>query len=205
MDVLCDDAAAAHRHARSALETGAKSTTPQSLFSGAFALGVAHRLNAAWDESLAGLEEALRAATSGANRMFEGGVRAELAKALLGRGELDRAEQQAHTAVTVARMQHCRYDEVQANLALAHTQLRRADAAALARAEQALVRAQELIDETGARACQPEVHECRAHLAWLRGDAPAARHEIAEARRLYTEMGSTAQTERLAKEMDGYA
>lgn len=55
IDVLCDDAAAAHRHARSALETGAKSTTPQSLFSGAFALGVAHRLNAAWDESLAGL------------------------------------------------------------------------------------------------------------------------------------------------------
>ncbi len=45
----------------------------------------------------------------------------------------------------------------------------------------------------------------RGAAARRRTDAPAARHEIAEARRLYTEMGSTAQTERLAKEMDGYA
>jgi hypothetical protein len=71
-------------------------------------------------------------------RRFEGFVRAELAEAFLGRSELDRAEQQAHAAVTVAERQHCRYDEARANLALAHTQLRRADAAALARAEQAL-------------------------------------------------------------------
>ena len=201
VDVLRDDAAAARSHARSALETGAKSTTPQSLFVGPFALGIAHRLDAAWDESIAMLEEALRGATSGANRMFEGWVRAELVKTLLGRGELDRAEQEAHTAVTVARTQHCRYDEARANLALAHTQFRRADAAALARAEQALARAQELIDEIGARVFQPEVHECRAHLARLRGDALAAQREIEEARRLYAEMGATAQAERLAKEI----
>ncbi len=43
------------------------------------------------------------------------------------------------------------------------------------------------------------------HLARLRGDAPAARREIEEARRCYAEMGATAQTERLAKELDGYA
>jgi hypothetical protein len=182
------------------MDTGAKSTTPQSLFVGSLALGVAHRLDTAWEESLARLEEALRGAASGSNRMMEAWVRAELARALLGHGELERAEQEAHTPVAVAQTQHCRYDEVRANIALAHTQLRRADAAALARAEQALVRAQELIDETRAQAFQPEVHECRAHLARLRGDAPAARHEIAEARRLYTEMGSTEQTERLAKD-----
>ena len=41
---------------------------------------------------------------------------------------------------------------------------------------------------------------CRAHLARLRGDAPAAQRETAEARRLYTEMGATAQTERLAQD-----
>ena len=200
VDVLRGDAAAAHRHARSALDTGAKSTTPQSLFIGPFVLGVAHRVDTAWDESVALLEEALRMATSGSNRQFEGRVRAELVTALLGRGDLDQAEQEAHTAVTVARMQHSRCDEVWANLALAHTQLRRADAAALARAEQALVRAQALIDETGARAFQPEVHECRAHLARLRGDAMTVRGEIEAARRLYAEMGATAQAERLAKD-----
>jgi ATP/maltotriose-dependent transcriptional regulator MalT len=201
VDVLCDDAAAAHSRAHAALETGAKSTTPQSLFIGPFILGVAHRLSSAWDESIATLEEALHGATSGTNRMFEGYVRAELVKALLGRGELDRAEQEAHAALEVSHTQHCRYDEVRANLALARTQLRRADAPALARAEQALVRAQQLIDETDAQAHQPEVHECRAHLARRRGDAPAARRETEEARRLYADMGATPQAERLAREL----
>ena len=64
-----------------------------------------------------------------------------------------------------------------------------------------LVRAQELIDETGAQAYQPEVHECRAHLARLRGAAPIARCEIEEARRLYTAMGAAAQVERLTREL----
>jgi hypothetical protein len=159
---------------------------------------VAHRLDGAWDASIARLEEALRSATSGSNRMFEAYVRAELVTALLGRGDLD---QEAHMAMTVAWTQHCRYDEVRAQLALAHTQLRRGDTAALARVEQALVRAQALIDEIAARAFQPEVHECRARLARLRGDAPVARRELEEARRLRTAMGTTAQAERLAKEL----
>ena len=146
------------------------------------------------------LEEALRFAISSSNRMFEAWVRAELSKAFLGRGELDRAEREAHTAVTVAHTKHCRYDEARAHLALAHTQLRRGDAAALIRAEQALVRAQGLIDATGAHAHQPEVHECRAHLSRLRGDAPTARQAIAEAQRLYAAMGATAQIERLTKD-----
>jgi class 3 adenylate cyclase/tetratricopeptide (TPR) repeat protein len=200
VDVSCADAAAARDHARRALETAEKSATPQARMVGLILLGIAHRLNSQWDESVAVLEEALRAATSGANRMVEGWVRAELAKALLGRGDLDRAEHEAQTGITVARAQHSRCDEIRAHLALAHTQLRRADAAAVARTERALVRAQELIDETSAQAYQPEVHECRAHLARLRGDALAARRELAEARRLYAEMGATAQVERLAKE-----
>ena len=194
------DAVAACDHARRALEMAEKSATPQARMVGLIVLGIAHRLNSQWDESVTVLEEALRAATSGVNRLIEGWVRAELAKALLGRGDLDRAEHEAQTGVTVAHAQHSRCDELRAHLALAHTQLRRADAAALARAEQALVRAQELIDETSAQAYQPEVHECRAHLARLRGDALAAPRELAEARRLYAEMGATAQAERLAKD-----
>ncbi len=199
--ILRQDPAAAHRHARSALETGARSTTPQSVFVGSFALGTAHRLNEAWHDAIAILEEALRMATGGNNRMFEGRARAELAQALLGRGELDRAEQEAQRAVVVAQALHSRYDGAYANLSLARIQLRRADEAAPVRAEQSLVRAQELIDETGGRALQPEVHERRAHLARRRGDAPAAQREIAEARRLYAEMGATAQVARLAQEL----
>ena len=149
------------------------------------------------------LEEALRGATSGTNRMFEGWVRGELVSALLERGELDRAEREAHTAVTVAQTQHCRYDEARANLALAHVQLRRTGAAALRDAEQALGHAQELIDETNARMFQPDVHECHAQLARLRSDPLAAQREIEQARRLYAAMGATAQAARLMNEVNG--
>jgi class 3 adenylate cyclase/tetratricopeptide (TPR) repeat protein len=203
VDISCANATAARDHARCAMETGAKATTPQSRFVGLLVPGISHRLNREWDESVAVLEDALRAASGGANRMFEGWVRAELAKALLGRGELDRAEQEAQKAVAVAQAQHCRYDEARANLALVHTHLRRADAAALDRAEEALVRVQALIDETSAKAHQPEVHECRAYLAHVRGDAALARHETEEARRLYAKMGATAQVERLAAAING--
>jgi hypothetical protein len=75
--------------------------------------------------------------------MFVGWVHAERVKALLARGDVDRAEQEAHSAIAATQAQHSRYDEVRGNIALAHTLLRRADAAALARAEQALLRAQE--------------------------------------------------------------
>ncbi len=201
MDICCADEVAARGHARYALETSQKSATPEAHMAGLLVLGIAHRLNFEWDESVGGLEDAVRAVVGGANRMIEGWVRAELAEALLGRGELDRAEQEAQTAVTVSQAQHSRCDEVRANLVLVHTQLRCAEAPALVRAEQALVRAQELIDETGAQAYQPEVHECRARLARLRGDAPAAQREIEDARRLYAAMGAPAQVERLAKEL----
>jgi hypothetical protein len=95
---------------------------------------------------------------------------------------------------------HCRPDEVRAHLAYARTQLHRADAAALASVERALDRAQELIDEIGARVLQPELHERRAELARLRGDLPTVKREIDEARRLYAEMGAVWQVERLGQE-----
>jgi hypothetical protein len=68
-----------------------------------------------------------------------------------------------------------------------------------------LLRAQELIDETGARLYQPEVYECRAKLARLCGDAHSAQREIDATRQLYVEMGAATQVERLAKEVDGYS
>jgi hypothetical protein len=54
----------------------------------AFLMGIVHRLEGAWDDSSARLEDALSRALNGGNRMFEGWVRAELAQALLGRDQL---------------------------------------------------------------------------------------------------------------------
>jgi class 3 adenylate cyclase/tetratricopeptide (TPR) repeat protein len=203
LDVIFANAAAASDHARYAMEVGEKTGSPTARAGALLALGRAHRLNMQWDEAVAVLQELLSVAFSGISRGSEGWARSELAEALLGCGDLDRAEHEAEAAVTVAHTQHSRCFEIRTNLALAHTQLRRADAQALVRIEQALFRAQELIDETGARLYQPEVYECRAHLARLRGDAPAVTHELDAARRLYAEMGAIAQVERLGREMNG--
>jgi tetratricopeptide (TPR) repeat protein len=203
LDIINANPVAARSHARSALEAGEKVGTPTARMNGLWALGTAHRLNGQWDEAVAVLQEAVSGAVSGVMRASEGEIRAELAEALLGRGDLGRAEHEAQAAVKVAHAHHSKCDEIRANLALAQIQLRRADAQVLACVEQTLVRAQELIDETGARLYQPGIHESRAHLAQLRGDTSAAPSELDTARRLYAEMGATAQVERLAREIDG--
>jgi adenylate cyclase len=61
--------------------------------------------------------------------------------------------------------------------------------------------ARELIEETGARVCEPLLHERRAELARLDGDEAARADELREAARLYTEMGATGRAQRVAAEL----
>jgi adenylate cyclase len=202
-DIVCADGTSARKRAEVAVGASDKSATPQSRQVGHMVLGVMHRLNGNWDEAIEALEAALHESTTGANREFEAWSGAELAIALLARGDLDRAEDVAQTAVHVARGQNSRCDEVRASLALAWSQIQRGNEAALQRAEGVLARAQALIDETGAGAYQPEVHECRSKLASVRGDDDDAQHEIEQAVRLYTEMDATIRLESLTVDSTG--
>jgi tetratricopeptide (TPR) repeat protein len=198
-DIVRADVNAARQHTSVAVQTTEISDTPQSHQVNLMVSGVLHRLESRWDQSVDTLEEALHGATRGANRELEGWVGAELAFALVGRGDLDRAEQEAQTAIEVGRLQKCRCDEARGSLALVHTLLSR-DTPALDRAEKTLDRAQALIDETGGRVYQPDLHECRARIARIRGDEVAARGEIERARRIYSEMGAPLQLARLINE-----
>ncbi len=67
--------------------------------------------------------------------------------------------------------------------------------------ESALDRAAALARHTGAGSFEPFVHEERSRLAAVVGDTSAAKRELAEARRLFTEMGATGHAERLAREL----
>lgn len=58
------------------------------------------------------------------------------------------------------------------------------------------------VDETKAMAHQPEVHECRAHLAARRGDSLTFRQELRAAMQIYGDMGAAEQSARLAAEID---
>ena len=66
----------------------------------------------------------------------------------------------------------------------------------------AAVAKEALIDETGVSVHQPDLHECRARIARIRGDEVAAGAEIERARRVYSEMGATLQVARLISEWD---
>ncbi len=67
--------------------------------------------------------------------------------------------------------------------------------------EPLLDRAQEGILETAWFVHQPTLHEARARLARLRGDTETGDRELAEAERLYIEMGATGHAERVAQEL----
>ncbi len=58
-----------------------------------------------------------------------------------------------------------------------------------------------LIEEHGILLFAPTLHERRAQLAALLGDAAGRERELREAHRLYTEMGATGHAERVAREL----
>ena len=78
---------------------------------------------------------------------------------------------------------------------------RRCGATAAAAIEAALQESERLIAASGARSLEPTLHEERARLAGVLGDAAGRERERRAALRLYTEMGATGHAERLAKEM----
>ena len=84
---------------------------------------------------------------------------------------------------------------------LARIVARARGATARAEVEQLLEESVIFIEETGARALVPLVHEARAELERACGDAAAAERELREAHRLYAEMGATGHAERLAREL----
>ena len=200
MAVACADAAAARAYVDISRVSGERSATPQSRMISVITQGVALRLEGRWDAAVAASSEAVELALAGANREFEGWVRAELSLALLGKHDIDGAEQQAQAAADVARSQGSRFDEIRGHLAFIRTQLKRGGVQAFARADLALERAQALTDEFEINVYLPELHECRARLALARGDAATARRELEQARQCYGKMGATIQLERLAKE-----
>jgi adenylate cyclase len=204
MAVACADAAAARAYVDTSQSSGERSATPQSRMVGVVTQGVACRLEGRHEAAIAACGEAVELALAGANREFEGWVRAEFALALLAKGDIDAAERQATASAEVARSQGSRFDEVRGHLAFIRTQLVRGGAQALARADVSLARAQALTDEFEINVCLAELHECRAGLASMRGDARSAKQAFDRALKAYTDMGAPLQVARLRNEMSVY-
>ena len=69
--------------------------------------------------------------------------------------------------------------------------------------ESALGNCDSLVQQTGAHAYEPYVHELRAELARLNGDDAAHERELRAAHRLFTAIGATGHAERVARERTG--
>jgi hypothetical protein len=67
--------------------------------------------------------------------------------------------------------------------------------------EAALVRALEVVGETGGK-LEPAIRLELAELARLAGDDTARERDLRAAHRLFTEMGATARAEQVAKELE---
>jgi adenylate cyclase len=199
--VACADAATARAYVDISRASGERSATPQSRMISVITEGVACRLEGRWDKAVAASREAVDLALAGANREFEGWVRAELALALLGQGDVEGAERQGAASAEVARSQGSRFDEVRGHLALTHALLARGGEASLAKADMALARAQSLTDEFGINVYLGDLHECRARVQLQRGDKQAATSSFGSALQQYDSVGAPLQAERLKREL----
>jgi len=196
------DAAAALRHARQALETADKMGSAAATVLALAALGAAHLLKEEWSEAAAALEQALATARERrAGLLLEPSILAYLAEAYAGQRRPRRALAAAKETLAVAQRQGSRRFEVPAHLALARVLLRGRGAKAKGEIEAALARALALVEETGTRLYEPFIRVELAELARLTGDEEAARRELREAHRLFTEMGAAGHAARLAPKL----
>jgi hypothetical protein len=159
-------------------------------------------LNGQWPEAIETLTQSLDDMRKRhVNLPDEAWALALLAEAYAGTGSMERARESADQAVDCARQRQVPVWEIHALLARARV-LRMTDGAAGApRIADDLRAAEALITRTEAHAYTPFVHEERAQLARLAGDAATCQRELHAAHQLFATMGATGHAERLAKEL----
>jgi class 3 adenylate cyclase/tetratricopeptide (TPR) repeat protein len=162
--------------------------------------GAVHATLGQWDAAIAHLERSRQVTQQRGIAANEPMVLAGLADAYRAVDRLADARAAAAAGVDVGRRHGMRTGECRVQIALARVLIAEGatDTAAI---DAALIRAQALVAETKARVYLPFIAEVRAELARARGDAAGAVHLLADAHRLFTEMGATGHTERLATEL----
>ena len=166
------------------------------------ALGAVQSVAGEWEAAEGSLRAALelmRSRTTGVE--FEALTLSRLARAQLGRGHAAEARASAEEAVAAARQRGQRHSELHAQLALGQALCAERGARARVPITEALDRAAQLVQETGARSAAPQVTESCARLEQACGDAGAAEQHLREAHRLYQELGATGHARRLAAEL----
>ena len=199
---ISGDLAGTVDQARRAVEVAEKAYTPFSRMLAYNALGSAYVASSDWDEAVRASQISLEIAQQSRTGLFaEGYVLASLAEAYAGRGDEQLARATAEKAVTATRERRTRLFECVAHIAFARVLLKCDGRQSQARIEQALTRAQVLVEETGARSYEPSIRVERAELARLVGDEAGRERELGEAQRLFAEISAAAYAEQPSGEL----
>ncbi len=191
------DAERATAEAARAVEVGERIGYLNARLDGLAVLGAACLLRGEWREAIGYLEQALADTQRSGNVIIGPQITTYLSEAWLGMGDTTRAVALAKGAVTASALRKSLHREAQAQVALGQALLAEKARGALRGAEAALARAEALVAESGARLLAPRVEVLRAEVGAARGDAALRARALADARRLYREMGAPGQEQRL--------
>ena len=202
LEYVAGDAVAALEHARSSVELAERHGDAVSRAWSWTHLGVAELMRGEWTAAIDALERADEISRVGRTAVEGHPVRmAHLAEAHLGAGDHGRALQISELASSSAADQGGPVAVIPAGLAMARVLLAAPGSPPVDRIETELGTVLEMVQRIGARAYEPQVRIELAELARLQGDEERRERELAEARRLFTEIGATAR----AAEIDGVA
>jgi class 3 adenylate cyclase/tetratricopeptide (TPR) repeat protein len=196
------DPKAALAHGQQAVEIEERVGSQAGLTMAYAALGGAWVLNERWEEARAALTRGLSIVSeTGAGLVFRNSILCDLAEVHLRLGDPIEAQALSREGIEVAQQSGARPFEFQAWVSLARALLEGEGVSSTKALESALESAAAIMEEMGAKAFAPRLHETRAELARLLGDERKRRAELEEAHRLYAEMGAGPNADRIAKEL----
>jgi len=164
------------------------------------ALGLAHLRLGRAPQALEILRKGLEIATENNFVAEAGTLLGTLAEAWLAVGNKEEARDTAERALAEAEKRGARVREVEASLSLARVLLRTDGLAARERIETLMRHAAELTDSSRARTFEPFILLEEAELARLLGDESERGRRVAEAKRIFDEIGATGHSRLLGSQ-----
>jgi tetratricopeptide (TPR) repeat protein len=202
----CGDAERAMLHAQESIEIAERIG---DAFSRTWAwawMGQAAVMGGHWDQAIDAIERAQAISTERRTAAdAESWSLVWLAEAHHGRGDSEQATGLVRDAVVLAREREQPAAEIAAHVALAGILLAAQGLKAREEIDAALMRAQELVDATGAHGHEPAIHVELAELAHQNGDEAERERELSEAHRLFAQIGATSHAERVAGQLAALA
>jgi tetratricopeptide (TPR) repeat protein len=196
---ICEDAEAALRYGRRALELAENVGSPVNRALARFGFSFGAIAGGLFEEAVEACEEALAIVDeTGAGGIWRSWCLANLSEAYAGLGDYANARERAEQGLERARACGVPVWEADSAISLARALLLSGDGDHGA-IEDALDRADELIGVTGANARLLPLMEVRAGLAKRGGDSEALARAVAKTRSLYSEMSATGREARLVQ------